>query len=168
MLSITEAHTKSLRDMENSRTLTEPRSFLGMCNVYRQFVPSHSRIAVPLNKLLKMGQPTNLQPLNDDQSLAFKTLVVAILSPAILSLSRLGLIYTVETDACDHQIGPAPFHTQLNEERKPLGLWSRTLPFAKKNYFVPENKFLAVVCDLPTLGPYLQECENITVLSDQA
>ena len=54
-LTMNEAHTKSLRDVQHPTTLTELRSFLGLCNVYRRFVPNFARIAGPLNALLKKG-----------------------------------------------------------------------------------------------------------------
>lgn len=52
-ISKTEAHTKSLKDMEHLGTLTELYSFLGMCTVYHWFVSDYSRIAASLNQLLK-------------------------------------------------------------------------------------------------------------------
>ena len=41
--------------------LTQLRSFLGLCNVYRRFVPHYAKIAHPLNQLLKKGQPVQLE-----------------------------------------------------------------------------------------------------------
>ena len=36
---------------------TELRSFLGICNVYRRFVPNFARIATPLNKKTSKDHP---------------------------------------------------------------------------------------------------------------
>lgn len=42
----------AIQDFKEPTTQWELCSFLGLRNVYRRFVPSFSRVAAPLNKLL--------------------------------------------------------------------------------------------------------------------
>lgn len=108
-LSVTEAHTKKLKNMRHPRTFTEHRSFLGMCSVYCWFVGIYSRIAAPLSRLLKKDLSVTLPPLEKDQVIALKTSIEAIRSTPIFLLPRPKLLYSVDRDACDHQLGAALF-----------------------------------------------------------
>ena len=51
-LGVAERNTEALRHAAPPRTQTELRSFLGLCNVYRRFVPKFPAIAAPLNAYL--------------------------------------------------------------------------------------------------------------------
>jgi Reverse transcriptase (RNA-dependent DNA polymerase) len=52
-LAIDHSKTDAVRDARPPSTRTEVRSFLGLCGVYRRFIPSYSKIASPLTKLLR-------------------------------------------------------------------------------------------------------------------
>ena len=155
------------RSRERSTTQTQLPAFLGLCNVYRRFVPKYSHFAAPLNALLCKGQPANLRPFGEVESQAFETLVAAVTSPPVLALPKPDLPYSVDTDASDYQVGCALFQTTEDGERRPIGYWSRSLKPAEKNYSTSEKECLAVVWALMTLRPYLQ-CKTFTVYSDQA
>ena len=166
-LAIDRTHTTALREAKHPRTQTELRSFLGLCNVYRRFVHDYTKIASPLNELLKKGTSVTLPEFNDEQAQAFRTLIDAVTNPPVLALPQPDLPYTVDTDASDYQVGATLFQTHQDGERKPIGYWSRTLKPAEKNYSTPEKECLAVVWALTTLRPYLQGVQ-FTVYSDQA
>ena len=166
-LEVDALATKALKGMHHPRNQTELRSFLGLCNVYRRFVPNYSRIAAPLTELLKKDKPVTLEPFGEAESPAFQALIDAVCSPQVLALPRVGLKYSVDTDASNGQIGAALFQTHEDGERKPIGFWSRTLHAAERNYGVPEKEWLAVVWALTTLRPYLQG-EKFTVHTDQS
>ena len=155
-LSINAAHTESFRELRHPRTISELRSFLGLCNVYRRFIPNFSHIAAPLNALLKKGMPTNLEPFGDSESAAFDSLINAVLSPPVLSLPKRDLSFSVDTDASDYQLGAALFQADESGDRKPLGFWSRSLAPAERNYSTSEKECLAVVWAVQILRPYLQ------------
>ena len=166
-LEVDATHTIALRRAKHPTTKTQLRAFLGLCNVYRRFVPKYSHIAAPLNTLLCKGQPVNLRPFGEAEAQAFETLVAAVTSPPVLALPKPDLPYSVDTDASDYQVGCALFQTTEDGERRPIGYWSRSLKPAEKNYSTPEKECLAVVWALTTLRPYLQ-CKTFTVYSDQA
>jgi len=43
-LGVMDAHTRALREARFHTTRTQVRSFLGMCNVFRRFVPNFARM----------------------------------------------------------------------------------------------------------------------------
>jgi Reverse transcriptase (RNA-dependent DNA polymerase) len=54
-LAVASKNIESIAQAEHPRTRTEFRSFLGMCNVYRKFVPNFAKAAAPPTNLLKKG-----------------------------------------------------------------------------------------------------------------
>ena len=161
-LEVDATHTMALKRAKHPTTQTQLRAFLGLCNVYRRFVPKYSHIAGPLNVLLCKVQLVNLRPFGEDEAQAFETLVEAVTSPPVLALPKPDLPYSVDTDAPDYQVGCALFQTTEDGERRLIGYWSRSLKPAEKNYSTSEKECLAVVWAPTTLRPYLQ-CELFTV-----
>jgi hypothetical protein len=87
-LGVAEKNTAALRDAPFPRTQTELRSFLGICNVYRRFVPRFAAIAAPLTTLFVKGTPATLPPLTTTQIEAFNNLRSRLRSPPILAQPR--------------------------------------------------------------------------------
>jgi Reverse transcriptase (RNA-dependent DNA polymerase) len=85
-LGIAEKNTEALKVAPLPRTQVELRSFLGLCKVYRRFVPLFSAIAAPLNALLCKGMPSNLGCLPPEAIAVFETLRDRLLSPPVLAL----------------------------------------------------------------------------------
>ncbi|CDF40047.1 unnamed protein product [Chondrus crispus] len=142
-------------------------NFLGLCNVYRKFVPHYAKIAHPLNQLLKKGQPVQLEGFDEPCKKAFHKLQDAILGPPVLALPKKNLPYSVDADASDYQIGAALFQTHPDAQSKPIGFFSRTLAAAERNYSVSEKECLAVIWAVQTLRPYLYG-EHFIVHTDHA
>ena len=167
-LEVDEVATAALTNAKPPKNQTELRSFSGLSNVYRRFVPNYSHVAAPLSAFLKKGKPARLpQDLGKEATNAFDELVKRIITPPVLDLPREGLPYEVGTDAYYHQVGAALIQVHPSGERKPIGFWSKSLLPAEKNYLTREEQRPAVVWALQTLRPYLQG-EKFTVHSDQA
>ena len=155
-LHVATTNTDAIRGFLPPRTQTELKSFLGLCNVYRRFVPNFARTAAPLQRLLRKGQPFDLAPLDEDQREAFILLKEALAQPPVLQLPRSDLPFSIDTDACEHQIGCALLQTYPDGIRYPVGFWSRSLNPAERNYSVSEKECLAVVWAMQLLRPYLE------------
>jgi len=138
------------------RTVKELQSFLGLCNVYRRFVPNFARIAEPLTKKLRKGEPQTFGDLNEEESQAYVRLRDSMISPPVLALPRAGYPYTLDTDACDHQVGCVLMQEQEDGTLRPVGYWSRSLTKAEKNYSTTEKECLAIVWAVLALRPYLE------------
>ena len=166
-LEVDKATTASLAKARPPTDQSEVRSFLGMCNVYRRFIPKYSDTAEPLNALLRAGQPKKIAVWTEKEETSFRTLLDHICNPPVLKLPKLDLPYTVDTDASAYQVGCTLFQTHPDGKRYPLGYWSRTLQKAERNYSASERECLAVVFALQTLRPYLL-FEKFTVYTDHA
>ena len=73
-LAVAKRTTEAVQNFKVPTTQTHIKSFLGLCNVYRRFVPNFARVAAPLNALLKKGNPAQLAPLTEQQLLSFSKL----------------------------------------------------------------------------------------------
>lgn len=166
-IEVDQARVEALRKVKHPTTQTQLRSFLGLCNVYRRFVPHYAKLAHPLNQLLKKGMPVHLGPLDEKCQEAFTVLRDSILSPPVLALPKIGLPYSVDTDASNYQIGAALFQTHEEGSRQPIGFFSRSLSAPERNYSVSEKECLAVIWALKTLRPYLYG-EHFVVHTDHA
>ena len=144
-LGVAEKNTNALKAAPLPRTQTELRSFLGLCNVYRRFVPRFSAIAAPLNALLAKGTPPQLGPLPSAAITAFNLLRERLLSPPVLALPRAEGALWLDTDASDGQLGCCLIQNQPDGKSLPLGYWSRTLNAAERNYSTTEKECLAIV-----------------------
>ncbi len=138
---------------------------MGLCNVYRRFVPRFPSIAAPLNELLKKHQPVEIDILNPEQVEAFSTLREALLKPHILALPRKDGHYTLDKDASDGQLGCCLHQDQPTGDRLLIGYWSRSLTSAERNYSTTDKECLAVGWSVLLLRPYLEGVQ-FTVRTD--
>jgi len=90
-----------------------------------------------------------------------------LISPEVLSLPVRRREYSIDTDASKYQVGVALFQTNEENERKPIGYWSRSLTDHEKNYSTTERECLALVWGVVLLRPYLQFV-HFTAYTDHA
>ena len=144
-LAVATKNTEPLKHCPYPETQSDLRSFIGLCNVYRRFVPKFARTAAPLNALLKKGCARQLPPPSEEQRRAFDLLREALISAPILRLPDPSKPYSVDTDACNYQKGASLFQEDDTGVRHPVGFWSRSLLPAEKNYSASERECLAVM-----------------------
>jgi hypothetical protein len=82
---------------------------------------------------------------SSEQLAAFEKLRENLLNPPILALPRVEGTLTLDTDACDEQIGCALFQDKPDESKHPISYWSRGLMGAEKNYSTTEQECLDIV-----------------------
>jgi hypothetical protein len=155
-LAVAEKNTSALKDAQPPATQSELRSFLGLCNVYRRFVPGFAKVAAPLNKLLRKGESQKLGVLTEEQLKAFDALRARLLDPPVLALPRADGRYVLDTDASQEQIGCCLLQEHPDCLRHPVGYWSRALTSAERNYSTTEQECLAIVSAILQLRPYLE------------
>jgi RNase H-like domain found in reverse transcriptase len=130
-LGVAEKNTEALKAAPLTRTQTELRSFLGLCNVYRRFEPHFSAIAAPPNALLCKEMPPDLDRLSPEAIAAFQALCDRLLSPPVLALPRAVGQLWLDTDASDVQLVCCLLQRQPDWLTLPMGYWSRTLSAAE-------------------------------------
>ena len=123
--------------------------------MYRRFIQGFAKIAAPLNKKTGKYQHYEFEILTDAELAAFEELKRRLVSPPVLVLPRYGRKYTLDTDACGHQVGCALLQQQPKGGTRPIRYWSRALTDAERNCTTIEKEYLAVVWSILTLRPYL-------------
>lgn len=94
----------AVEDAMMPTTRTEMRSFLGLCNVFRRFVPNFTHIAAPLNWRLEKDEPVRIMIINEAENRAFEDPKGSLVAPPIPALPRRSGKYRLDTDDCDQQL----------------------------------------------------------------
>ena len=134
-LEVAKRATEAVEKELPPRNASELQSFFGLCNVYRRFVPKFFRLAKAFNLKLWKDQPVKWGDLTDDEMLPFKNLKSRLINPPVLAIPKAVQRCTLDTDACDYQVGCVQLREQEEETSpKPIGYWSRSLSNAQQNY----------------------------------
>ena len=149
---------KAFRKPHNVKTV---KSFLGLCNYYREFIPGFAETSVPLNELLRKGIEFKWSAKCEE---AFQKLKTKLIEPPLLIHPKIGGHFTVLTDASDTACGAAICH-EMDGKYRPVAFWGYTLRDAELNYTVTEKEALAVVKGLKHHEDMLQGA-RVTIITD--
>ena len=149
-----EAAADAFKTFKFPRTLTQVRSFLGACNVYRRFVKGFAKIASPLTDMKRKDADPDHDNTTAAQIQAFEDLRSQMIAPPILALPLYGRPYMIDTDASAYQLRCTLLqeHDGTNEWR-PVGYSSHSLNDSERNYSATELECVAVVWAVRTLCP---------------
>ena len=106
IMAIPEPHNKKLL-----------RSFLGMTNFYRDYIPNYSQIAVTLTELTKNSQSSRIR-FNEKERAAFLALKDSLCNSVTLFTPSQNRPFIIRTDASDYAVGACL--AQLSDEGKEL------------------------------------------------
>ena len=93
---------KAILDWLMPETVTDVRSFLGLCSFYRKFIRWFSEIAAPMTDLTKKNTPWVW---GDQEEKAFNGLKKAMVTAPVLQLPDFEKEFTVTTDASEVSVG---------------------------------------------------------------
>lgn len=130
---------------------TQLRSYLGLINYYRRFVPNFSELLAPLNKLL---QKDTKFVFGKDENLAFENSKQQLLNSKILVHYDPNKPVVLTTDASKEGVGAVLAHLIDGHER-PIQFASRSLTKAEKSYPQIEREALGIVFGLKKFYYYL-------------
>ncbi|UYV84721.1 hypothetical protein LAZ67_X003197 [Cordylochernes scorpioides] len=133
------------------KSITDVRSFIGLCSYYRRFIENFAEKAAPLHEVLKKDTKFTW---NSDQQDAFDSLKKALMSEPVLAYFEEQLPTELHTDASGYGIGAVLVQINDGKER-PVGYASRTLSKAEKNYSTTERECLAAIWAINKFRPYL-------------
>lgn len=131
------------------------RSFLGFASFYRRFIYNFSKIAQPLNRLLKKDIKFNW---GVEQQQAFETIKRKVLNPPVLAHYDPKADLILRTDACTYGLGGHLIQVPPLADRSKgqlLACTSRTLGKAEQNYSITDLECLAIVFSVEKFRPYL-------------
>lgn len=150
-----------IRNWPIPKTVTEVRSFLGLCSYYRRFVSGYSFIAKPLHSLTEKGQPFAWTAKCEE---AFETLKKRLISAPILAHPDFSLPFILDTDASDHAIG-AVLSQRIGKVEKVVAYASRSLSKSERKYCVTRKELLALVYFVKYFRHYLYG-QRFTIRTD--
>jgi hypothetical protein len=142
---------EKIKDYPIPRNIRELRGVLGLFSYYRRFIENFSKIAAPLNELLKKEVEYNW---TDKQQQAFEALKEKLITAPIVQYPDFEKPFFLYTDASTIGIGSVLAQKSEKGEHV-IAYASRTLTPAEKNYGVSELECLAVVWSIKYFRHYL-------------
>ena len=140
--------TRAIVDWPKPSSQKEVRSFLGLANFYRRFIPHFSIVAAPLNDLTSSKATFKW---TDQHQVAFFKLKEALSSSPVLDYPRQSDTFVLTTDASEHGLGAV-----LSTSRGTVVEYaSRALTVVEKKYCTNEQESLAIVWATRKLRHYL-------------
>jgi transposase InsO family protein len=132
---------KSIVSFGHPSSVKELRSFLGMSNYYRKFLPGYSEVSRPLTDLTKKR---NEFIWNDSAEMAFRKIKEMIASDLMLRHPVIDKPFIIQTDASDYAVAGVLLQKDVNEDLRPLEFYSRKLNDSELNYSIHDKELLAV------------------------
>ena len=148
----TESKVAAIVEWPAPETVKHLRSFLGMANFFRSFIPVYSEIAAPLTELLKntKGGSQNLEWSVSCQT-AFMSLKAALTSAPVLRHFDPALRTAVHIDGSQNAVGAVLLQWQEGEGNpRPVAYMSRKLKGAQYRYDARNVEALAAQMALQT------------------
>ncbi|GBL98739.1 Transposon Ty3-I Gag-Pol polyprotein [Araneus ventricosus] len=142
---------EAIQDFPTPKSISQVRSFLGICSYYRRFVHKFADIDRPLHELLKQDVKFEWK---DDHQLAFARLKSLLTKDPVLGIFIPGDKPLIHTDASGYGIGAVLVQIQCRLE-KPIAYASRSLTLSEKNYSTTEKECLAVIWAISKFRPYI-------------
>ncbi|GBG71604.1 hypothetical protein CBR_g9020 [Chara braunii] len=139
-IRLEDAKVASIRDWPRPQTVTEVRSFLGMCGYYRNFVKNYSTVASPLTDLTRLD---TLWDWSDECEAAFKRLKHALMNHEVLMVPDPQKSFIVTTDASQYGIG-AVLAQQDGKKLRPIEYMSKKMPSKKLAKSTYESELYAL------------------------
>jgi len=140
------------------------RSALGLFSYYRKFVKDFSRIAKPLNQLLKKDIPFEWA---EKQQNAFDRLKDRLQTSPILRYPDFEKPFIVYTDASGTGLGAVLSQVDDEEKEYVIAYASRSLNKAEQKYAVTDQECLAVVWAIDHFKHYLG-LQPFTIITDHS
>ena len=132
--------------------MKELRSFLGMCNYYRNYVKDYAKIAAPLYMLLREGVEYEW---SDECESAYAVLVDKLCTEPILRQPDMSRPFILHTDASMEAVGAAL--TQMDDDGNEYSVEYRSKTFKRHelNMGITEKEMGAVVFGVREFRHYL-------------
>ena len=138
------------------------RSFLGLANFYRRFVPGYSRLALPMSELTKDTVPFRW---DKEQQSAFDQIKAALCSSPVLIIPDQNKQFVLNCDACKYAIGGV-LQQDHGNGLQPVAYFSAKMTDAERNYDVREKEFMAIYRSCLHWRPYLHGTMPFRLMSD--
>lgn len=163
-----ESHIAAIRRYPMPTNAREFHSCLGLFSYFRRFVASFSKIAAPLQKLMRKDVPFIW---NESCTAAFEELKSRLVSAPLLAIYNPSRETELHTDASSHGFGAALMQRQGDGKFHPVAYYSKTTSDAESRYHSFELETLAIIYALRRFRVYLEgipfkmvtDCNSLTM-----
>ena len=155
----TEAKVLAVQNPPVPQEITQLKSFLGLINYYRKFLPDLSSLLAPLIRLL---QKDTKWTWSDSQQTAFDEAKKLLQSSVALAPSKKLILVC---DASPYVVGAVLSQYQDDNTERPVAYASRSLSKAERNYSHLEKEGLTVIFGVKHFHQYLYG-RHFTILTD--
>lgn len=152
----------TIQKWKSPTNVSQLRSALGLLGYYRRFVKDFSKIAEPMNKLLKKGEVWNW---SEDCEKAFQTLRLKMLSYPVLRLPDAERRFYLITDASASGLSAILSQRDDDGADYAVNFASRSTSVPEKKYSPTQLECLALKWGMFYFRPYLYGRE-FTVITD--
>ena len=128
------------------------KSFLGLVNCYRRFIPDMATLVHPLNRLLLENAPWKWSTQCQE---TFQKLKNILKSAPLLAHYDPAKQVRLAVDASSFGLGAVLLHVTVDQEERPIAFASHTLSPSERNYFMIEKEDLAIIFSLKKFHQYL-------------
>jgi hypothetical protein len=143
---------EKVKNFPRPKTVTNIRSFLGLASYYRKFIENFSRIAKPMNHLVKKKVPFVWTQEQED---AFNTLKQALISEPILQYPDFNKTFYLMTDGSAKGYGAVLSQLDENGKERVIAYASKSTVGAQKNYSATELEIGAALWAMQHFNYYL-------------
>lgn len=145
---------RAIKEIPAPETKRQLRSFLGLANYYRDYVPEYSKVVLPLTNLTGRRIPQKL-PWDTQAQEAFDQVKDCLVQASALQAPDPGKEFILATDASDYAIG-ACLAQQDNEGKEcPIAFLSKKLSPAQTRWATIEKEAYAIIWALSKLEAWL-------------
>ena len=142
----------AISEAPRPENLQQLRSFLGLVNYYRRFLPDLSTVEGPLNELLQSDNEWNWTQECENSFTDIKKLIT---SDQVLCHYDPELPVKLACDASPYGLGSVLSHTMNDGTERPIAFASRSLTAAEKDYSQIDNEALALIWGVQKFNTYL-------------
>ena len=153
---------KAVEDAPVPLNVTQLRSFLGLLNYYRSFLPNIASVLHPLNELLQANRKWIW---SQECEAAFQNAKEMLVTSNVLAHYDPTQPIRLAADASAYGIGVVISHVLPSGEEKPVAFASQTLTQSERNYAQIEREVLALVFGVKRFHQYLYGWK-FTLLTD--
>ena len=132
---------KAIKEFPTPKNTKDVKSFLGLAGCYWKFIPQFSKIAKPLNELLKKDQKWRWE---QEQIEVFHLLQDALSREPVFNYPDFTKPYILTCDASGFVVGAILSQGKIGHDR-PIFFASRTLNRAEQGYSTIEKELTAIV-----------------------
>ena len=152
-LSAFSDNIQKVKEAVRPKTKKQVRSFIGLVNHFRNFIPNFAAIAVPLTDMTKKGKPNHVE-WSEAAERAFITLKESLIKDPILKLPDFTKRFYIQTDASEYAIGSVLMQRH-GSQLMPVVYASQKLLPRECKYSTMEKECLALVWAIKHFKDYL-------------